>query len=69
MFMGKNKYEEAIKIYEDQAKEGRVYAMFCLMKLYDPACMDEYEKNFQGKNQEEKECREKRYIEAKNAEK
>lgn len=61
------KYEEAIKIYEDQANEYNAYAIFCLMKLYDPKCLDEYEKDFPGKSEEKKEYREKKYIETKKA--
>lgn len=66
LFLQVGKYEEAMKIYEEQAKEGSRYAMFCLMKLYDPECLDEYEKGFPGKNQEKKEYREDKFIETKN---
>jgi hypothetical protein len=64
--MEAQKYKEAIKIYEGQAKDCDAYAMFCLMKLYDPKCLDEYEKDFPEKSEEKKEYREKKYIEAEN---
>ncbi len=67
-FIQINKYKEAIKLYENEAKKWDTHAMRCLIKLYDPEnkhCGEE-EKKCPHKDREKKEYREKKYIEAEN---